>query len=94
MGITSLDSTIDHILGLTIEDLLERRLQTIVYNKGLAVTQYQARQLIVHGHIAINNKRVSSPGRLVLRREEDKISYFQNSPIKNPDHPSNPKSLQ
>ncbi|MHA1785798.1 MAG: 30S ribosomal protein S4 [Candidatus Helarchaeota archaeon] len=94
LGITSLDSTIDHILGLTIEDLLERRLQTIVYNKGLAVTQYQARQLIVHGHIAINNKRVSSPGRLVLRREEDKISYFQNSPIKNPDHPSNPKSLQ
>ncbi|NHI91704.1 MAG: 30S ribosomal protein S4 [Candidatus Lokiarchaeota archaeon] len=94
LGITSSDTTIDQILGLTIEDFMARRLQTIIYNKGLALTPYQARQLIVHGHISINSKRVSSPGRLVLRVEEDKIDYFQNSPIKSPDHPSNPKSMQ
>ena len=94
LGITSMDASIDAILSLNIEDFMERRLQTMVYNKGLALTPYQARQLIVHGHVAINNKRVSSPGRLVLRNEEDKIGFFQNSPIKDPNHPSNPKSMQ
>ena len=94
LGIASIDASIDHILGLTIGDFMERRLQTIVYNKGLALTPYQARQLIIHGHISINGKRVSSPGRLVLRNEEGSIEFFQNSPIKDPDHPSNPKSMQ
>ena len=92
LGLASLDVHLDQILDLTIEDFMQRRLQTIVYNKGLSQTIWQARQLIVHGHIAINGRRVNSPGRLVLRKDEETIGYFQNSPIQNADHPANPKN--
>ncbi|RLE60683.1 MAG: 30S ribosomal protein S4 [Thermoprotei archaeon] len=74
------ESTLDDILDLTVRDILERRLQTIVYKKGLAHSIYQARQLITHGHIAIFNRRVRSPGYLVSREEEEGISYYPLSP--------------
>ncbi|MCX8184321.1 MAG: 30S ribosomal protein S4 [Sulfolobales archaeon] len=73
-------ATIDDILGLTVRNVLERRLQTIVYKKGLAKTIYEARQLIAHGHIAIAGRRVKSPGKLVARAEEGLISYAPTSP--------------
>ena len=83
MGIlTKENATLDDILGLTEESYLERRLQTIVYRKGLARTVYQARQLIVHGHIAINGKRVTSPGYIVMKGEEDLIDFYPTSPFK------------
>ncbi|MEM3306048.1 MAG: 30S ribosomal protein S4, partial [Saccharolobus sp.] len=75
-------ATVDDILSLTEQDLLERRLQTIVYKKGLASTLYQARQLIVHGHIAIGGKRVTSPGYIVSVDEENLIDYYVTSPYK------------
>lgn len=78
----SQNATVDDILGLKEEDLLERRLQTIVFKKGLARTIYQARQLIVHGHIAVGGKRVTSPGYIVFRDEEDSIDFYPNSPFK------------
>jgi len=74
------DATLDDILSLTVDDVLERRLQTIVYKKGLASSIYHARQLIAHGHIAINGRRIRSPGHLVSREEEDKIDYYPLSP--------------
>lgn len=76
------DADIDEVLSITAEDILERRLQTIVYRKGLAKTIYQARQLIAHGHIAIDGRRVTSPGYLVSRDEEDLIDYAPGSPFK------------
>ncbi len=82
MGLVEKDATLDDILGLTAANILERRLQTIVYKKGLAKTIYQARQLIVHGHIAIGGRRVTSPGYLVRRDEEDLIDYAPGSPFK------------
>lgn len=69
----SKDSTLDDVLGLTVEDILERRLQTIVYRKGFANTPKQARQFIVHGHVFINDRKVVFPSYLVPREEEDKI---------------------
>ncbi len=81
------NATIDDILNLTVEDILERRLQTIVFRKGLAKTIYQSRQLITHGHIAINGKRVFSPSYIVPKNEEDKIEYAPTSPLTNPEHP-------
>ncbi|MEM4138083.1 MAG: 30S ribosomal protein S4, partial [Sulfolobaceae archaeon] len=80
--LNSENATLDEILGLTEENLLERRLQTIVYKKGLARTIWQARQLIVHGHIAISGRRVTSPGYIVSREEEDLIDYYPTSPFK------------
>lgn len=73
---------VDEVLGITAEKVLERRLQTIVYKKGLARTIYQARQLVVHGHIAIGGRRVTSPGYLVGRDEEKLIDYTPGSPFK------------
>jgi small subunit ribosomal protein S4 len=75
------NATVDDILGLTVRDVLERRLQTIVYRKGLAKTMHQARQLIVHGHIAIAGRGVRSPGRLVTREEEALVDYAVTSPF-------------
>ncbi len=82
MGLVEKNATLDDILGITAEHVLERRLQTIVYKKGLAKTIYQARQLIVHGHIAIGGRRVTSPGYLVRRDEEDLVDYAPDSPFK------------
>ncbi len=82
MGLVDKNASLDDVLGLTAEHILKRRLQTIVYRKGLAKTIMQARQLIVHGHIAINGRRVTSPGYLVSREEEDLIDYAPGSPFK------------
>lgn len=46
-------------------EFLERRLDNAVFRLGLASSRGSARQLIVHGHIAVNKKRVRSPGFLV-----------------------------
>ncbi len=81
MGLVNKDAVLDDVLGLTVENIFERRLQTLVYRKGLARTIHQARQLIVHGHIAIGGRRVTSPGYLVSRDEEDKIGYAPGSPL-------------
>lgn len=72
---------LDRVLSLDVRAILDRRLQTLIYKKGLAKTLYEARQLITHGHIAINGRRVRSPGFLVPRDLEDKISFAPNSPL-------------
>mgnify|MGYP000047010980 CR=1 FL=1 len=79
--------TLDDVLGLDVRDLLERRLQTIVYRKGLAQTINQARQLIVHRHIAIGDRVVDVPGYLVTVDEEKLVKYAPNSPLNDPNHP-------
>jgi len=86
-GILPENAVLDDVLDLTIEDILERRLQTMVLRKGLAKSIYQARQLITHGHIAIGDRKVFSPSYLVTRDEEDKITYAPTSPLANPEHP-------
>ena len=87
LGILPEESLLDDVLDLTLEDILERRLQTLVFHRGLAQSIQQSRQLITHGHIAIDGKRVSSPSYLVLKDEETKIAYSQKSPLEDPDHP-------
>ncbi|WP_456472421.1 30S ribosomal protein S4 [Methanocaldococcus sp.] len=85
--------TLDDVLSLTVEDILERRLQTLVFRKGLARTPRQARQLIVHGHIAVNGRRVTAPSYLVKVEEEDSIGYYKTSPFNNNDHPERAKII-
>ena len=82
-GILPENGKLEDILDLDVRSVLERRLQTVVYKKGLAKTVHQARQLIVHGHIAINGRRVTSPGYLVPVEEEDSIWYAPGSPFNN-----------
>ncbi|UCC58806.1 MAG: 30S ribosomal protein S4 [Candidatus Bathyarchaeum sp.] len=87
LGILPDEAALDDVLDMTLENILERRLQTLVFNKGLAKSIQQARQLITHGHIAIEGRRVSTPSYLVLKDEEAKITYATKSPLANPDHP-------
>lgn len=49
------------IHGENFMKLLESRLDNLVYRLGLARTRAQARQLVVHGHITINGKKVDRP---------------------------------
>jgi len=91
LGILPENSTLDDVLSLNVEHILGRRLQTLVYLHGLARTPKQARQLIVHGHIAIDGRRVTIPSYLVRRGEEEKISYSPKSPLNNELHPARPK---
>jgi len=88
LGILPETAALDEVLDLTIEDMLERRLQTIVFRKGLAKSMQQARQLITHRHIAIGEQRVPSPSYMVLRDEEPKITIAQTSALNNPSHPT------
>ena len=87
VGILPETAGLDDVMDLSVEDVLERRLQTVMFRKGLAKSIYQARQLIVHGHVAIGGKKVSSPGYLVLKDEEGKIAYAPTSPLSNSGHP-------
>jgi small subunit ribosomal protein S4 len=86
LGILSENAALDDVLDMAIEDILQRRLQSLVFQKGLAKSVYQARQLITHGHIAIEGKRVTSPSYLVLRDEEAQVNYALASALSSQDH--------
>jgi small subunit ribosomal protein S4 len=85
-GILQETAVLDNVLDLTIEDILERRLQTIVFRKGLARTMYQSRQLITHGHVTIDNRRVTIPGYIVPKEAETKIIYSPESAVAKQEH--------
>ena len=77
----------NEILGLKANDIFDRRLQSIVYKNKLARTIKQARQLIIHGHIQINNQKVTIPSYLVGKDEEKHIDYAKDSSFNSKDHP-------
>lgn len=82
-GLVGENATLDDVLSLTIENLLERRLQTLVWKKGLASTPYQARQFITHGHIKVKEQVVKIPSYFVKREEEGSIRFKEDSPLTN-----------
>jgi len=87
-GLLPMDgTTLDDVLGLSTESILNRRLQTLVFAKGLSNTVGQARQYIVHGHVRVGDRMVSIPGYLVTRGEEDKVIFNPHSPISDELHP-------
>jgi len=73
MGIVQRDADANQVLQLTVRDILERRLQTLIYRRGLVKSLYHARQLIAHRKVQVGDRVVSSPGYLVPRDEEDQI---------------------
>ncbi|MEK6929024.1 MAG: 30S ribosomal protein S4 [Nanoarchaeota archaeon] len=62
------------VLALKIENLLERRLPTIVFRKKLSATLKQARQMVAHKRVMISEKVVNSPSYVVQVEEENKIT--------------------
>lgn len=81
LGILGPEAEFEDVLLLSVEDVLKRRLQTLVYEKGLAKTIYEARQKIVHNHIQVGKKRINSPSYLVKKEEEDLITFAPSSPF-------------
>ena len=75
------DLGLEDVLALGTEDVLERRLQTQVHKKKLSNSLKHARQLIVHGHIAINDRRVTIPSYMVSLGEERGIGYYGHASI-------------
>ena len=64
--------TAENLIGL-----LERRLDCVVYRAKLAITVFAARQLINHGHIKVNGKKVNISSYLL--KEEDKVEIREKS---------------
>jgi len=81
LGILGPEAEFDDILQLTVEHVLKRRLQTLVFERGLAKTVYQARQFIVHGHVQIGGKKINAPSYLIKKDEEELINFAPNSPL-------------
>lgn len=77
------NADLDDVLDLSVDQILARRLQTLVFKNGLARTPYQARQMIVHGHISIKGRKVTVPSYLVPGNEESNIQYTSASPFAN-----------
>ena len=75
MGYAPKGATIDNLLAITTRSILDRRLQTLVFRAGLANSLKQARQLITHGHITLNGRKVTAPGMLIPVDLEGKLAY-------------------
>ncbi len=81
IGLVSSDATLDDVLNLNVDDLLARRLQTIVSKKMGFKTPYQARQAVIHGHIMIGDRKIDIPSYTVTVGEEDNIHFAPESKI-------------
>ena len=86
-GLLQTGADVGDVLEINVEHMLFRRLQSVVYYKGLAPSMRAARNLIVHGHICIGDQRMTVPGYHVLKEEEDSLQYSENSPFVDPEHP-------
>lgn len=93
-GLLNQEQGIEDVLRLTATKFLDRRLQTLVFRKGFAMTPNQARQLIVHGHILVAGVKIDAPGHLVTTEEEKQIIYRENSTFANEAHPERVKKTQ
>ena len=81
LGVLGPEAQFEDVLLLTVDDVLKRRLQTMVFEKGLASTIYQARQYIVHGHIQVGGSKVDAPSYFVKKDEEDTLTYAASSSL-------------
>jgi len=65
------------VTGEVLLQLLERRLDNVVYRMGLASSRSEARQLVRHGHFTVNGRRVNIPSYQV--REGDEVAVAEKS---------------
>lgn len=87
LGFLPEGADLDKILNLSLNDVLNRRLQSVVTKKGLARTSRQARQFIIHRHIMIGNKEITSPSYLISVEEEALVGFKEKSTLASEDHP-------
>ncbi len=88
LGLVNESASLDDVLNLKIEDILERRLQTIVMRKIMSKSATQARQIVSHCHVSVGSRMVNLPGYIVKKDEEPNILVHQEPIIPQP--PSDP----
>lgn len=69
--------------GNILVELLERRLDNVIYRTGLGSSRNQARQLVNHGHFLVNGRKVDIPSYIVktgdvIKVKKDSLAYFKN----------------
>jgi small subunit ribosomal protein S4 len=67
----------DGVTGLNLIQYLERRLENVVYRMGFASTRRQARQVVSHGHVSVNGRRVNIASYRV--KAGDVVAVIENS---------------
>ena len=87
IGLIKSDADIGSALGITLKDIMERRLQTVVFRKGLARTISQARQFITHKHISVGGKAITSPAYIVKDSERESVEFIKESSLFDAAHP-------
>merc|ERR1712183_432814 len=82
MGLlTENERKLDYVLGLTVNKIMERRLQTKVYKLGLAKSIHHARTLIRQRHIRVGKQMCNIPSFLVRVDSEKHIDFAVTSPF-------------
>merc|ERR1712185_169641 len=72
---------LDYVLGLKLENFLERRLQTLVFKRGLAKSIHHARVLIRQRHIRVGRQIVTVPSFMVRVESQPHIEFALSSPF-------------
>lgn len=72
---------LDYVLSLTVDDVMERRLQTLVFKQGLAKSIHHARVLIRQRHIRVGKQIVTVPSFVVRVDSQKHIDFALNSPF-------------
>ncbi|KAJ1687139.1 hypothetical protein LUZ63_018529 [Rhynchospora breviuscula] len=72
---------LDYVLALTVENFLSRRLQTIVFKRGMAKSIHHARVLIRQRHIRVGRQLVNVPSFMVRVESENHIGFSLTSPF-------------
>ena len=91
LGLVEEGSHLEDVLTLTLKNILDRRLQSIVAKKGLATTPKQARQFIIHGHVLVNGRKITVPSYLLSRVEETTVEFNPISKLASVEHPERQK---
>ena len=63
--------------------MLESRLDNVIFRAGFAVTRRQARQIVNHGHVLVNGKKVDIPSYLLKAGDEITVKSNSQNYIKN-----------
>jgi small subunit ribosomal protein S4 len=87
LGLLSAGAKLDNILSLELKDVLERRLQSIIFRRGLARSMRQARQFITHRHVRVGAKEITAPGFIVSLEEESALTFRESSNLADAEHP-------
>ncbi|KAH8503213.1 hypothetical protein H0E87_014500 [Populus deltoides] len=72
---------LDYVLALTVENFLERRLQTLVFKAGMAKSIHHARVLIKQRHIRVGRQVVNIPSFMVRVDSQKHIDFSLTSPL-------------